>query len=129
MDTGSLFFFPTGILWLGESTIYLSIKSLSRSLLPFARDAASKTKPEPPWPIVGMGLFLPVMEPYYGAATDEDADGTILEFNDIENYSSVKGRIVSYFGDHDIQLEQVEQHFYNYKEDEMMSGFGPLMEE
>ncbi|RSM18594.1 hypothetical protein CDV31_002523 [Fusarium ambrosium] len=125
---GSLFFLPAGILWLGESTIYLSIKSLSRSLLPFARDAASKTAPKPPWPIVAMGLFLPVLEPFYGA-TDEDDHGTILEFKDIENYSSVKDKIISYFGDHNIELDQVEQHFYNYKDDEIMSGFAPLMEE
>lgn len=126
--TGSLFFLPTGILWLGESTIYLSIKSLSRSLLPFARDAASKTAPKPPWPIVAMGLFLPVSEPFYNAKGEDD-DGTILEFRDIENYSSVKGKIISYFEEHNVQLDQVEQHFYNYKDDEPMSGFSPLMED
>ncbi|KAJ4196452.1 hypothetical protein NW767_005147 [Fusarium falciforme] len=125
---GSLFFLPMGILWLGESTIYLSIKSLSRGLLTFARDAASKTAPNPPWPIVAMGLFLPVSAPFYNA-TDKDDDGTILEFQDIENYSSVKDKIISYFGEHNVQLDQVEQHFYNYKEDEPMSGFGPLMED
>ncbi|KAL6357735.1 hypothetical protein LRP88_07908 [Fusarium phalaenopsidis] len=124
----SLFFLPTGILWLGESTIYLSIKSLSRGLLTFARDAASKTAPNPPWPIVAMGLFLPVSAPFYNA-TDEDDDGTILEFKDIENYSSVKDKIISYFEEHNVQLDQVEQNFYNYKEDEPMSGFGPLMED
>ncbi|RMJ12547.1 hypothetical protein BHE90_009875 [Fusarium euwallaceae] len=75
-----------------------------------------------------MGLFLPVLEPFYGA-TDEDDHGTILEFKDIENYSSVKDKIISYFGDHNIELDQVEQHFYNYKDDEIMSGFAPLMEE
>ncbi|KAJ4173450.1 hypothetical protein NW754_012453 [Fusarium falciforme] len=99
-----------------------------KGLLTFARDAASKTAPNPPWPIVAMGLFLPVSAPFYNA-TDKDDDGTILEFQDIENYSSVKDKIISYFGEHNVQLDQVEQHFYNYKEDEPMSGFGPLMED
>ncbi|KAJ4311730.1 hypothetical protein N0V84_010296 [Fusarium piperis] len=70
-----------------------------------------------------MGLFLSVLEPFYDA-TDEDDIGTILKFKDIENYNSVKGRIVSYFEHHN-----VEQRYYDYKEDELMSGFGPLTED
>ncbi|KAM0437472.1 hypothetical protein ACHAPT_001834 [Fusarium lateritium] len=127
---GSLFFLPTGILWLGESTIYLSISSLSRTLLTFARDAAAKNAPNPPWPIVAMGLLMPASEPFYKAMGKEDDDkAEFLVFKDIENYNSVKGRIMSYFKDHGLELEQVEESFYDYKEGMPMSGFGPLTEE
>ncbi|KAJ3537754.1 hypothetical protein NM208_g6187 [Fusarium decemcellulare] len=124
---GTLFFLPTGILWLGESTLYFPFNSLQKSLLVFCRDLASKTATSR-CPIVAMGLLLDVSEPFYETNGD-GPEPRLLHFKDIQEYDSVKEKILKYAETYRIDLQAVQQTFYNYEDNSPMTGFGFLMED
>lgn len=76
-------------------------------------------------PVVAMSLMCSVSEPFYEAQGGPVMSKLML-FKNIKQYVAVIKDIERYCSDYSLKLDKIEQHWYNYAEGAMMTGFMPL---
>lgn len=125
---GKLFFLEAGILFHSEAMVlYLTAESTPKTILVSNYEVLSKS----PGP-VNLTFVCSTSEPYYDkgrgsqqstSQQHETPETMFTSFHDI--HLEMSGRIIKYAKQHGVKLKEVEQEWYDLKEDQPASGWIP----
>lgn len=125
---GKMFFLETGILFHSQAMVlYLTTESITKTFLVSNYEVLSKS----PGP-VNLTLVCSTSEPYYDkgrgsqqstSKQHETPKTTFISFHDID--VEMSGTIINYAKQHGVILKEVEQEWYDLKEDQPASGWIP----
>lgn len=125
---GKLFFLETGILFHSQATIlYLTAESMTDTFLVSNYEILSK-RPGP----ANLTFVCSTSEPYYdkGRASQqstskqlETPETMFISFRDPD--LEMSGKIIKYAKEHGVELNEVEQEWYDLKENQPASGWNP----
>lgn len=125
---GKLFFLETGILFHSQAMVlYLTTESITNTFLVSNYEVLSET-PDP----INLTFVCSISEPFYDkgrgsqqsrSEQHETPKTTFISFHDID--VEMSGTIINYAKQHGVKLKEVEQEWYNLKEDQPASGWIP----